>query len=67
VLKEAELVLEEAAGTRRIYRINQTGLARVRDYFDRFWMTALDNFAVVAEQEAASQRAKRGRGAARGE
>ena len=68
VLKEAELVLEEAAGTRRIYRINQTGLARVREYFDRFWTTALDNFAVVAEQEARRRRThKRGRGTAKGD
>ena len=45
VLKEAELVVESVAGTRRLYRINQAGLMVVRDYFDRFWETTLDNFA----------------------
>jgi DNA-binding transcriptional ArsR family regulator len=52
VLKAAELVVESAAGTRRLYRINQAGLMVVRDYFDRFWETTLDNFALVAAAEA---------------
>jgi DNA-binding transcriptional ArsR family regulator len=52
VLKAAELVVESAAGTRRLYRINQAGLMVVRDYFDRFWETTLDNFALVTAAEA---------------
>jgi DNA-binding transcriptional ArsR family regulator len=52
VLKEAELVVESVAGTRRLYRINQAGLMVVRDYFDRFWETTLDNFALLAAVEA---------------
>lgn len=52
VLKDAELVVESEAGTRRLYRINRVGLMVVRDYFDRFWETALDNFAIMAEAEA---------------
>lgn len=52
VLKEAELVVESVAGTRRLYRINRAGLMVVRDYFDRFWETALDNFALLAAAEA---------------
>lgn len=52
VLKEADLVVESVAGTRRIYRINQAGLMAVRDYLDRFWETALDNFALLASAEA---------------
>lgn len=51
VLKHAELVVESVAGTRRLYRINRAGLQVVRDYFDRFWETALDNFAILAESE----------------
>ena len=43
VLKEADLVVESVAGTRRLYRINQEGLMVVRDYFDRFWENTLDN------------------------
>jgi DNA-binding transcriptional ArsR family regulator len=52
VLKDAELVVESMAGTRRLYRINQAGLMAVRDYFDRFWETTLDNFAILAAAEA---------------
>lgn len=54
VLKRAGLVTETAAGTRRVYRINQIGLQAVRDYLDQLWATALDNFAALAEQEAAA-------------
>lgn len=53
VLKEAGLVTETAAGTRRLYRVDPRGLAAVRDYLDRFWREALDGFAALAEQEAA--------------
>lgn len=52
VLKGAELVVESIAGTRRLYRLNRSGLQVVRDYFDRFWETALDNFAILAAAEA---------------
>ncbi|MCI2418766.1 metalloregulator ArsR/SmtB family transcription factor [Saccharopolyspora sp. K220] len=52
VLKEAELVVEAAAGTRRLYRINPSGLRVVREYLDQFWVTALDNFAILAAAEA---------------
>jgi DNA-binding transcriptional ArsR family regulator len=52
VLKDAELVVESVAGTRRLYRINQAGLMAVRDYFDRFWESTLDNFAILAAAEA---------------
>ena len=52
VLKNAELVVESVAGTRRLYRINQAGLSAVREYFDRFWEITLDNFAILAAAEA---------------
>lgn len=52
VLKAAELVVESIAGTRRLYRINRSGLQIVRDYVDRFWESALDDFAILAEAEA---------------
>jgi DNA-binding transcriptional ArsR family regulator len=41
VLKEALLVRERKAGTRRIYRINPDGIAALRDYLDEFWERAL--------------------------
>jgi DNA-binding transcriptional ArsR family regulator len=52
VLRDADLVVESVAGTRRLYRINQAGLMAVRDYLDRFWGTTLDNFALLASAEA---------------
>jgi DNA-binding transcriptional ArsR family regulator len=61
VLKGAELVVESVAGTRRLYRINRSGLQVVREYLDRFWETALDNFTVLAEAEAEADRSGRSR------
>jgi DNA-binding transcriptional ArsR family regulator len=52
VLKHAGLVVESSAGTKRLYRIDRSGLQAVRDYLDRFWTTALDGFAALAEEEA---------------
>ena len=52
VLKDAGLVVESVAGTRRLYRVDQAGLMAVRDYLDRFWETTLDNFAILAAAEA---------------
>jgi DNA-binding transcriptional ArsR family regulator len=63
VLKDAGLVVESVAGTRRLYRVNKSGLRVVREYFDRFWETALDNFAILAEAEARDDTRKRGTGA----
>ncbi len=58
VLKNADLVIESVAGTRRLYRINHSGLQAVRDYLDRFWETALDNFAILAAAEAEADHRK---------
>jgi DNA-binding transcriptional ArsR family regulator len=44
VLKDAGLVTERRDGTRRIYRVDPSGLREVRDYFDRFWEIALASF-----------------------
>jgi DNA-binding transcriptional ArsR family regulator len=41
VLKEAGLVTERAAGTRRIYRLNPVAVAALRDQLDLFWSRAL--------------------------
>ncbi|HEY0106088.1 MAG TPA: metalloregulator ArsR/SmtB family transcription factor [Rhizomicrobium sp.] len=51
VLKEAGLVREEQDGTRRIYRIDPRGLARLRSWLDQFWDTALDAFKAEVERE----------------
>jgi DNA-binding transcriptional ArsR family regulator len=51
LLKDAGLVVDEAAGTRRIYRANPEGLAALRAQLDRFWSQTLMNFKQLAEQE----------------
>jgi DNA-binding transcriptional ArsR family regulator len=50
VLKEAGLVAERAVGTRRIYRLNETGVAALRDQLDTFWNRALRGYQDIAEQ-----------------
>jgi len=50
VLKDAGLVSERRDGTRRIYRLDPDGLAKLRDYFDRFWEAALADFKAAAER-----------------
>jgi DNA-binding transcriptional ArsR family regulator len=37
VLKQAGLVVEEAAGTQRIYRLHSEGVMSVREYLARVW------------------------------
>jgi DNA-binding transcriptional ArsR family regulator len=41
ILKEANLVIDQAVGNRRLYSLNPEGIDLLRDYFDRFWMQAL--------------------------
>lgn len=48
ILKDAGLVTVRAAGTRRIYALDPTGVAAARDYFDQFWTTALAAYARAA-------------------
>lgn len=50
VLKQAGLVTERAEGTRRIYRLNPTAVAALRDQLDTYWSRALTNYADVAER-----------------
>jgi DNA-binding transcriptional ArsR family regulator len=50
VLKDAGLVSERAAGTRRIYRLNPIALAALRDQIDTFWQRSLTAYADVVEE-----------------
>lgn len=54
VLKNAGLVDETAAGTRRIYRLNPAGVAALRDQLDVFWNRALSGFQSAAERDRPS-------------
>jgi DNA-binding transcriptional ArsR family regulator len=49
VLKDAGLVIDQAVGNRRIYRVDPDGLAAVRDQLDRFWGRALASFKTTVE------------------
>lgn len=49
VLKDAGLVASQAEGTRRIYRLNPTGVAALKDQLDTFWRRALDGFQDTVE------------------
>jgi len=55
VLKDAGLVAEEAAGTRRIYRLNPAGVAALRDQLDAFWRRALGGYTDLVEQPTEEQ------------
>lgn len=50
VLKDAGLVIDRQAGTRRIYQINPDGVGALRAYLDRFWNRSLAAFKAAAEQ-----------------
>ncbi|HSD80579.1 MAG TPA: metalloregulator ArsR/SmtB family transcription factor [Solirubrobacteraceae bacterium] len=56
VLKQAGLVRDQAAGTRRLYSVDPDGLAALRSYFDRFWTSALAAFKEAAERDPQEQR-----------
>ena len=50
VLKDAGLVIDQAVGNRRIYRVDPDGLAGVRDQLERFWTKALAAYKTTVEQ-----------------
>ncbi len=55
VLKQSGLVVDRAEGTRRIYRVDPSGVAAMREYLDRMWDTALVAFAAAAEGQDPKQ------------
>jgi DNA-binding transcriptional ArsR family regulator len=52
VLKQSGLVVDRAAGTRRIYRVDPAGVAAMREYLDQMWDAALAAFARTVEAQA---------------
>jgi DNA-binding transcriptional ArsR family regulator len=50
LLKTARLVVDHAEGTKRIYRVDPTGLKELRAQLDRFWTQTLANFKELVEQ-----------------
>jgi DNA-binding transcriptional ArsR family regulator len=55
VLKDAGLVSERAAGTRRIYRLNPVAVAALRDQLDTFWKRALAGYTEIVTEVAEQQ------------
>jgi DNA-binding transcriptional ArsR family regulator len=56
VLKEARLVTERSEGTRRIYRLDPTGVGALRADLDRYWDRALAAYKSIAEQPTEEDR-----------
>lgn len=52
VLKDAGLVMDSKAGTRRLYQLDPEGVARLRAHFDQMWNKALSAFQLSAEKES---------------
>jgi DNA-binding transcriptional ArsR family regulator len=50
VLKDAGLVNDHPAGTRRIYELNPQGVDVLRSYLDGFWNRSLAAFKRAAER-----------------
>jgi DNA-binding transcriptional ArsR family regulator len=50
VLKDAGLVTDSRAGTRRLYQLDPEGVARLRAHFDQLWSKALTSFQTSVEK-----------------
>ncbi|MGD0368359.1 MAG: metalloregulator ArsR/SmtB family transcription factor [Acidobacteriaceae bacterium] len=50
VLRQAGLVTDTRAGTRRLYQLSPEGIARLRAHFDQLWDNAMRNFQSAAEK-----------------
>jgi DNA-binding transcriptional ArsR family regulator len=59
VLKDAGLVTDSKAGTRRMYQLDPEGVARLRAHFDLVWERALGAFERAAVAPAVSSLAKK--------
>jgi DNA-binding transcriptional ArsR family regulator len=55
VLKDARLVSDRKAGTKRIYEVNPEGMALLREHFDKLWEQALGAFQTAAEKNKERQ------------
>ncbi len=55
VLKNAGLVTERTAGTRRIYRLDPMGVAALRDQLETFWSRALAGYEDAVESRGTGE------------
>ncbi|MBF6570891.1 MAG: winged helix-turn-helix transcriptional regulator [Candidatus Binataceae bacterium] len=58
VLKQARLVRETRAGTRRIYHLDPRGIAAMRDWLEAHWAAALDAFRNFADTQTNQEKPK---------
>ena len=74
VLKDAGLVTDSKAGTRRMYQLDPEGVARLRAHFDQVWERALGAFQraamapagpVLVKKETAKRGERHGKGSGR--
>ena len=60
VLKDAGLVSDRKAGTKRIYEANPAGIAALREHFDKLWEQALAAFQLSVERTEEAQDGRTG-------
>jgi DNA-binding transcriptional ArsR family regulator len=65
VLKDAGLVTDIKAGTRRHYQLNPEGVARLRAHFDQMWTKAMSAFQTAAEKPLIGEKHGKRRGRSR--
>jgi DNA-binding transcriptional ArsR family regulator len=65
VLKDAGLVTDSKAGTRRLYQLNPEGVARLRAHFDQMWTKAMSSFQAAAEKQPSGENHGKERGRSR--
>ena len=59
VLKDAGVVVDEALGTRRVYRVDAAALSALKDQLDTFWQRTLAGFAELADKSARTEPRRR--------
>jgi DNA-binding transcriptional ArsR family regulator len=59
VLKQANLVTDRAAGSRRLYQLHPEGFETLREYFEQFWGQALSAFQREVEKSVQQKPTKR--------
>ena len=52
VLRHVGLVSDRAEGTKRIYQLNEAGVAALRDQLDTFWKRTMSGFEQLMEEDS---------------
>jgi DNA-binding transcriptional ArsR family regulator len=65
VLKDAGLVMDSKAGTRRLYQLNPEGVARLRAHFDQMWTKAMSAYQTALEKPPIGEKHGKARGRGR--